>query len=219
MTIAVGIAFVVLLYVYVGYPLLLRAVVFCRGVRRVETNEARSGAEPGDFCVQRGRCDSTRSSRTCSSSTIRENSWRSWSSPTPPPTAPMTSSPSLRHEGCVSSDGRRGKARPLDSIGRCHDFAEPSWCSRTPTRCMPAMRYGKSFAALPIRWWDASRAKRSTSRGVLPPTPASGRTGDTRVASNGSRQRSGRRLGATARSTRSDGLSGGRCPRRPSTIF
>jgi cellulose synthase/poly-beta-1,6-N-acetylglucosamine synthase-like glycosyltransferase len=39
MTIAVGVAFVVLLYVYVGYPLLLRAVVFCRGARRVETGE------------------------------------------------------------------------------------------------------------------------------------------------------------------------------------
>ena len=40
MTIAVGIAFVALLYVYVGYPLLLRAVVFCRGARRVETGES-----------------------------------------------------------------------------------------------------------------------------------------------------------------------------------
>ena len=40
MTIAVGIAFVTLLYVYVGYPLLLRAVVFCRGARRVETGES-----------------------------------------------------------------------------------------------------------------------------------------------------------------------------------
>lgn len=40
MTIAVGIAFVALLYVYIGYPLLLRAVVFCRGARRVETDGA-----------------------------------------------------------------------------------------------------------------------------------------------------------------------------------
>jgi cellulose synthase/poly-beta-1,6-N-acetylglucosamine synthase-like glycosyltransferase len=40
MSIAVGIAFVVLLYVFLGYPLLLRAVVFCRGARRVERNDS-----------------------------------------------------------------------------------------------------------------------------------------------------------------------------------
>ncbi|HEY7440923.1 MAG TPA: glycosyltransferase family 2 protein [Vicinamibacterales bacterium] len=40
MTTAAVIAFVVLLYVYLGYPLLLRAVVFCRGARRVETGDA-----------------------------------------------------------------------------------------------------------------------------------------------------------------------------------
>jgi cellulose synthase/poly-beta-1,6-N-acetylglucosamine synthase-like glycosyltransferase len=40
MSIAVGIAFVVLLYVFLGYPLLLRAVVFCRGARRVERDDS-----------------------------------------------------------------------------------------------------------------------------------------------------------------------------------
>jgi cellulose synthase/poly-beta-1,6-N-acetylglucosamine synthase-like glycosyltransferase len=40
MTIAVGIAFVVLVYVFLGYPLLLRAVVFCRGARRVERDDS-----------------------------------------------------------------------------------------------------------------------------------------------------------------------------------
>jgi cellulose synthase/poly-beta-1,6-N-acetylglucosamine synthase-like glycosyltransferase len=40
MTTAAVLAFVALLYVYVGYPLLLRAVVFCRGARRVETGDA-----------------------------------------------------------------------------------------------------------------------------------------------------------------------------------
>jgi cellulose synthase/poly-beta-1,6-N-acetylglucosamine synthase-like glycosyltransferase len=39
-TTAAVIAFVVLLYVYLGYPLLLHAVVFCRGARRVETGDA-----------------------------------------------------------------------------------------------------------------------------------------------------------------------------------
>jgi cellulose synthase/poly-beta-1,6-N-acetylglucosamine synthase-like glycosyltransferase len=40
MSIAVGIAFLVLVYIYLGYPLLLRAVVVWRGARRVAVDES-----------------------------------------------------------------------------------------------------------------------------------------------------------------------------------